>query len=413
MNQPTKQKPPPLKPRELTPLQPYRIGRLFGRRGTADKQLSEPEPPPTLKTAFLLIGAAAVAFICVVAAVQRALAPRAGPSSLAVVITAPKIVNQVQTPLSQDPVAIVLIIVALLTPLFCAYQVDAIKGVVQMNEENYLARPPGLQQEGDVPIEELNKAAKRANEWLERVGSRAGSLLCLLLSGVFAYLAYNGVVAGGFGLLRSWNATATSGERWGKMVYAGWWANPSHHLILAIALCVFGAYLFYFLMKQIALGMIFSGYAAKATRVNFGVIPNVEYNSDGLWGLRRLRNFMVWTYASTTAHFFATLGVFVVWLPFSQWTVGLAALVMVINCAVVFRPSLLAYRSVLYSKVSYVKRISASECLTSEEKQKYYDRIWNNPNLPFRTQSAVTAVTVYFLLPLALAVTSSLISRRA
>lgn len=413
MNQPTTvTDPPPLKPRQLTPLQPYRIGRLFGRRGSPDDQMSESEPPVTLKARFLLVGAAAVAFICIAAAAQQALAPQAAPSSLSVVITAPKTVNHVQTPLSQDPVAIVLIVVALLTPLFCAYQVDAIKGVVQMNEENYLARPRHLQQKDDVPIDKLNEAAKSANKWFERVGSRGISLLCLVLSAVFAYLIYSLVLAGGFGLLRSWNATTSSGIRWGEKVYAGWWANYTHHTILALALCAFGAYLFYFLIKQLALGAIFSSFAASATRVKFGVIPNVEYNSDGLWGLRRLRHFMIWTYTSTTAHFLATLGVFVVWLPFSQWTAGLAAVVMIINSVVVFRPSLLAYRSVLNAKVSYVKRVSESKCLTPEDKERYYDRIWNNPNLPFRTQSTVTAVTVYFLLPLALAVISGLISRQ-
>jgi len=64
------------------------------------------------------------------------------------------------------------------------------------------------------------------------------------------------------------------------------------------------------------------------------------------------------------------------------------------------------------SKVRYLKEIAACDKLKPEEKEKYYGRIWTNSNLPFRTRSTVTAVTVYVLLPLMLAFVSSLITRK-
>jgi hypothetical protein len=393
----------------LQSLQPQQIGRLFGRT-------SMPEPPtPGKKTTtraipFLAIALVSLIVISLLAISQNVMTAHAGPSALAVMISAPKTVNNVEMPLSQDPVAIVFILVALLTPIFCAYQVKAIQGIVQMNVDNFEARPEYLRKPEEVPISKLDERVEKANRAFCLVGSPIWSFLFLVLSALISYLIYALLLAKG--LLRSWNATSVPSTRWGKMVYAGWWANYQHHQVLAIALFALGTYLFYFLLKQLALGAIFAQYAAFASKSQFGIIPNMEYNSDGHWGLQRLRRFMQWTFASTTAHFIATLGVFIVWLRFSQLTVALAAFVMVANSVMVFQPSLLAYHSVLDSKLSYIKKIAQCDKLTREEKEKYCDRIWGNPNLPFRARSTTTAITLYLLLPLTLAYVSSLITRK-
>jgi hypothetical protein len=393
---------------DLDPLAPQLIGRLFGRESPRD------ESPHVVKSITPKIGFLAIGFVClavvlVVAISQNAMTAHAAPSALAVLLNAPKRVSSVEMPLSQDPVAIVFILVALLTPIFCAEQVEAIQGVVGMSQENYLARPPDLRGQ-EVPASELNERVATANQWFCLVGNPVLSFLSLVLSGLISYVIYARLLANG--LLRSWNATALPSDVWGRMVYTGWWANYQHHRFLAIALWALGTYLFYFLLKQLCLGAIFAWYATFARRIHFGIIPNMEYNSDGYWGLRLLRRFMQWTFVSTTAHFIATLGVFIVWLRFSQLTVALAAGVMLANSLVVFHPSLLAYRSVQDSKVRYLKEIAACDRLKPEEKEKYYNRIWANSNLPFRTRSTITAVTVYVLLPLMLAFVSSLITRK-
>ncbi|HLQ53099.1 MAG TPA: hypothetical protein VK162_02375 [Streptosporangiaceae bacterium] len=392
----------------LDPLEPQLIGRLFGRgspRGESPHVMKAITP----KVGFLAIGFVCLAAILVVAISQDALTAHAAPSALPVIFNAPKRVSSVEMPLSQDPVAIVFILVALLTPIFCAEQVEAIQGVVGMSKENYLARPPELRGQ-EVPVSDLNNRVETANKAFRLVGNWPLSVLFLTFSALISYIIYARLLANG--LLQSWNATAIPSDIWGRMVYAGWWANYQHHRFLAIALWALGTYLFYFLLKQLLLGAVFAWYATFARRKHFGIIPNMEYNSDGYWGLRLLRRFMQWTFASTIAHVITTLGVFIVWLRFSQLTVALAAGVMLASSLVVFHPSLLAYRSVQDSKVRYLKEIAACDKLKPEEKEKYYGRIWTNSNLPFRTRSTVTAVTVYVLLPLMLAFVSSLITRK-
>src|SRR6266852_3596016 len=373
----------------LDPLEPQLIGRLFGRgspRGESPHVMKAITP----KVGFLAIGFVCLAAILVVAISQDALTAHAAPSALPVIFNAPKRVSSVEMPLSQDPVAIVFILVALLTPIFCAEQVEAIQGVVGMSKENYLARPPELRGQ-EVPVSDLNNRVETANKAFRLVGNWPLSVLFLTFSALISYIIYARLLANG--LLQSW------------------YANYQHHRFLAIALWALGTYLFYFLLKQLLLGAVFAWYATFARRKHFGITPNMEYNSDGYWGLRLLRRFMQWTFASTIAHVITTLGVFIVWLRFSQLTVALAAGVMLASSLVVFHPSLLAYRSVQDSKVRYLKEIAACDKLKPEEKEKYYGRIWTNSNLPFRTRSTVTAVTVYVLLPLMLAFVSSLITR--
>lgn len=388
----------------LSTLQPELIGGLFGRPSSRLSRLGTPE------VRFFTIACAFSITFLVLTITQRVLTLHEGSSALGILISAPKHISHVQFPLSQDPVAIIFILVTLFTPLFCTKQVQAIQRVVQMNEENFNARPCYLQRQAP-PFRELNARIALLNKIFGFVGNPFFSLSLFALSGLISYVIYARLLAKG--LLQSWNATFVGNAGWATKVYAGWWANYGHHQWLAIALWALGAYLFYFLLKQLFLGALFANYAGyAANKLKFGIVPNMDFNSDGYWGLLALRRFMQWTYASTVAHFIATLGVFIVWLPFSQLTVALVVGVMLANTLVVFHPSSLAYHSILDSKISYVKNIAACERLTEEEKEKYYTRIWEIPNLPFRTRSTLTAATIYFLLPLALAIVSSLITRR-
>jgi hypothetical protein len=388
---------------QLDSLHPELIGGLFGRPSSRLSRLG------TSETRFLTIACVWSIVLLALAVIQHVLTLPKGSSAFGILITSPERIGQVQLPLSQDPVAIAFILVTFFTPIFCAKQVRAIKSVVQMNEDNFNSRPKALQVQ-DPPIRELNARIAAINRAFDIVGNPYCSFLLLLLSGFISYIIYVRLLAKG--LLKSWNATRVDSAAWATKVYTGWWANYGHHQLLAIVLWALGGYLFYFLLKQLTLGALFANYAGYATnKLKFGIVPNMDFNSDGYWGLLPLRRFMQWTYISTVAHFITTLGVFIVWLPFSQLTVTLAAAVMLANTVVVFHPSSLAYRSIIDAKSSYVKDIAACDTLASEEKEKYYTRIWEMPNLPFRTRSALTAVTAYFLLPLLLAVVSSFITR--
>lgn len=393
----------------LTSLEPRLIGRMFGRyMKTVPSTMLMKRPARVMP--FLFIAAASLGVLSLVAIAENVMTVHGAHSALAVLIHPPKSVKYVEMPLSQDPVAVIFILSTLLTPIFCAHQVNAIQGIVPMNVDNYLARPDALRSKNDVNVNALNERVQKSNKAFRRLGSRVNSVLILLLSALISYLIYAFLLTKG--LLGSWNATSVSGDQWEHMVYNGWWANYQHYPVLAIALVTLGTYLFYFLIKQLILGAIFARYAGYAAAHGFGIVPNMEYNSDGYWGLRRLRLFMQWTFASTITHFIATLAVFVVWLRFSELTVGLAVVVMIANTITVFQPSLRAHQSVLDSKLSYVKKINSHDDFSREEKEKYYERIWGAPNLPFRTRSTATAITIYFLLPLALAVVSSLITRK-
>src|SRR5216684_3969875 len=128
----------------LDPLEPQLIGRLFGRGSPRG------ESPHVMKAITPKVGFLAIGFVCLAAILVVAL--------------------------SQDPVAIVFILVALLTPIFCAEQVEAIQGVVGMSKENYLARPPELRGQ-EVPVSDLNNRVETANKAFRLVGNWPLSVL--------------------------------------------------------------------------------------------------------------------------------------------------------------------------------------------------------------------------------------------
>ncbi len=390
---------------QLGRLQPELIGVLFGRR-------SAPVPLTMIgdvraKFRFLAIAIAAPVVLLIASVHSKVLVGNGTITALSALAQPPRVITSVKMALIQDPVAITVVIAALFTPIICAEQVEAIREYIPMNLNNYLARPLVLRAQR-IEVARINSYIRRANRYFSAIGNRYVSLIFLAFGAGLSYLIYRVIRVDG--LLQSWNSTSLASRVWSQKVYDGWWANSDRHFLMALALCAISTYLFYFLQKQLLMGAVFAFFAHTMTKLEFGIVPNMDYNSDGYWGLRPLRRFMLWTFSATVTDFVATLGVFVVWLPFTQWTVALAAGVMLANTVVVFYPSWLAYRSSVSSKVRYAAEIAASNVLFQEEKDKYFDRIWSNPHLPFRLRNAITGVTLYFLIPLVLAVVSALLT---
>jgi hypothetical protein len=380
----------------LVALRPELVGVMFGR---------SPRRLPAFtrvggRVRFVALGIAVGLFVVTLASIQGALtAPGGTPSAIGVLAEPRRAVDAVALPLSQDPVALLVIAVAILTPVFCAAQIDAIRDYVPTNERNLGRRARLLYRN------RIDRLVAVTNNRFARLGGRFATAGFLIVSVAGSCALYAGLVQ--YGLFSSWNATRMPNDTWSAKVYDGWWANGDHHPALAVALIAIGAYLFYFLAKQLVLGFIFAGFARRAARLGFRTTPELTMNVDGFWGLRPLRRLMQWTYASTLAHFLATLGVFVVWLPFSQWTMLLAIGVMTANSAFVFSPSALAHRSVLAAKTVYINELVVDARLGGEQKYELADRVWQIPNLPFRARSTLTAATVYFLVPLCLAFVSA------
>jgi len=401
--------------RTLDSLEPQLIGGIFGRSPSAGgilgpspsairssfpgKFLATLQPKPRIA---LLALAGLLAFL-VLAGLDGALNGKAGiPTAVALLIHPVKAPAQVGLLLLQDPVGLVVLVMVLATPVFCVHQVTYIADFVAMNEVNIGYRM------ADLNIEKINAETAKANQHFKRVGNRAMSVSVLLFSAIASFVL--DVVIGKLGLLASWNTSSLPRKVWAKEVYAGWWANPTQHFALAVALWLLGVYFFYFLDKQLAMGFIFARYVRSILQFDFGVAPNMRHNTDGYWGLRSLRYFMQWTYCSTLGHFVVTLGVFLVWLPFNQWTALVEVAVMCINFVVVIYPSVLALRGSVREKMLFVKRVIASNRPRAEQNSTI-ENVWATPNLPFHIRSTLTAGTIYLLAPLLLALVSSLLTR--
>jgi hypothetical protein len=381
--------------------EPQLIGGIFGRSPSVIQSsfLGKLQPKPLIS---LMALAGLLAFLAL-AGLDGALEGKSGvPAAVALLIHPAKSPTQVGLLLLQDPVGLVVLVMVLATPVFCVHQVAYIAGFVAMNEDNISYRMAKL------PIDSINTETAKANRQYERVGSRTMSIGMVLFSAIASFGL--DVIIGKLGLLASWNTSSLQRKVWAKEVYAGWWANPVHHFALAFALWLLGIYFFYFLDKQLAMGFIFARYVRSILQFDFGVTPNMRHNTDGYWGLRPLRYFMQWTYCSTLGHFIVTLGVFLVWLPFNQWTALVEVAVMCINFIVVIYPSILALRGSVREKMLFVKQVIASKRPRSEQNLTI-DNVWATPNLPFHIRSTLTASTLYLLVPLLLALVSSLLTR--
>ncbi|MCA1604015.1 MAG: hypothetical protein LC775_00680, partial [Acidobacteria bacterium] len=310
--------------------------------------------------------------------------------------------NQVSLPLLFDPVGVVVLLTALATPLFCAPQVAAISVFNQMIEANIGYRISSLK------VANINALVKKVNRAFSILGTRSVSLAIMLLS-IFSSCEFYKFIQKD-GLLQSWNPSSLADSQWRTLVYGGWWANADTHTAFAALLVLAGAYTLYHVTKQLTMGMIFSVYGRRALTKGFGVAPNLKLNTDGYHGLRKLRYFMQWTYAATLLYFLMAIGILVVWLPFGQLTVFLVSLIMATNVLTVFYPTWLAANGSLLEKKSYIKHLSERADLSDKELDELVDRVWTTPHLPFRLRGTLSAVTLYLLIPILLAVVSALLN---
>jgi hypothetical protein len=350
---------------------------------------------------FLLILMALFIAIFGLAAVDGAMV--AGPgtrSALALVFGGSGQINHLSLPLLADPVGWVVLIVTLATPLFYSMQIEGIAAFVGMNERNLTHHAAARLQKADI-----NRCVGNANERFERIGSRTGSAVILILTGVITATLYWQLTQSG--ILGSWNFTNATNDKWRGAVLAGWWANGHAHPVMAAVLIALGWYMFYFLAKQLLMGAVFAAWAKQVIAYGFGVTPNLRYNSDGYAGLRPLRRFMQWTYGSSLAHFLITLAVFAVWLPLTPITFFICIAIMITNAGVVIYPSTIAHAGALVTKTDYANDVEDDASLDADTKRKAVAEIWATNGLPFRLRATLTAVSLYVLAPLALAVVSA------
>lgn len=294
-------------------------------------------------------------------------------------------------PLLQDPAGLIVLAVVLITPVFCCQQVRAIADFVPMNERN-----GGAARLTPEQVDRLNLLADRTNRFFETLGRRrvSGAIALTMALGVGSLYGF----VNAHGLMESWNPTVLPDRIWRSEVYNGWWANRQTHPELAAALCAAGTYAFYFLAKQLVMGVVFTAYLYRSKALGFGVTPNMDLDSDGFQGLRTLRQFMLWTYGSALAHMIGLLVLFTVWLPAEAWMVFIVLGVMVLDMVVIVYPSSIGYHYALAVKQDHVQALSRSD-LSREEREAAIAKVWSVPVLPVGTRKAMTGITLYLLAP--------------
>lgn len=394
----------------LIPLRPEKISGLLGRwpakaatgKGSAPEAfiLKRIEP----RTRFVLIALAAAAIFLCLAYFGHGLTNPAGVrTTIGLIINPAPRPARVSLPLLQDPVGLIAIAMTLLTPILFADQVRAIQVFNESNEANISYRADLLDRD------KINQEVRRTNENFSTIGHGGVSIGIFVVSAVLSLLI--NFLIRNWGLFPSWNRTGLSTDVWRHRVYAGWWANFDSHRILAVTLWLLGCYFFYLIIKQVAMGAFFAAYVHRIRRWKFGVLPNMSANTDGFWGLRPMRRFMQSTYSSALGHTIMILGILVVWLPFNAFTVFMLALFISVNALVVVYPSVVGHAGAYDEKERFSQYVLADAQKPAKGKAAQIEKVWDRPTLPFRARSALTAMTVYFLFPLLLAVVSSLLGR--
>lgn len=381
----------------LDPLEPELISGLLGRwHGSSFLARTKP------RTRFLLIGLAAAALVVILAFIDKGLTnPKGVRPAIGLIINPARSPARVSLALLQDPVGLIAIVVPLLTPILFAVQVTAIQQFNPANERNITYRA------GSLKYEKINQQVKKTNERFRRIGSGPGSFLVLLPSAAFSGLV--SYLINRWGLFPSWNKTKLTNTAWQNRVYAGWWANPHSHLVLAIALGSLGCYFFYVVIKQVYMGVCFAIYLVQVVDYDFGLCANLSANTDGFWGMLPARRFMQATYSSALGHTIMVVGILVVWLPFNAFTVYVLALLLAINILVVIYPSVVGYAAAYREKTCFVDHILGGHAAPTAEDTALIERVWEMRTLPFRIGSGLTAITIYLLFPLLLAAASRLL----
>ena len=185
-----------------------------------------------------------------------------------------------------------------------------------------------------------------------------------------------------------------------KSVLGGWWANPSTHGWGFAILIGIGTYLWYFVLKQWAMGFVFLTFVRRTFAAGFGVVEDMELNSDGHYGLRYLRRFMQWTYISTVSHLLVYGLVFWLWFQIGGLSIGVGLLLSIIALLIVVLPSSSAYNGVIRSRRAYISKNRST--MTPD----VVEALWKRPVLPFRIRDSVFALAIYLLFPLTLSLLS-------
>lgn len=382
----------------IEPLRPEAMAGTYGRQGSLVARLV---PKLAVKTRIVVVMLAFVAFVLVWCAIDGTLLPTADRPWALGLYPAPQDVERVSLPILIDPVGLLLLVAAVAAPFFCYKQVDAIRAFNPMNERNMAYRLHSLD------LAAINGYADRANRLFTLVGSRWVSAGIFVVSAVSVVLLYAEVNRNG--VLTDWNPSNLSTTEWRTMVRDGWWANWADHTVGALALIGLGIYLLYFAFKQLAMGAIFAYFVSRSLKKRYGVAPDLTANLDGYHGLRPLRYFMQWTYVATLTDFVTVLGLVLVWLPFNQLSVFLTLAVMTTNVFFVLYPTVKAVGGSIVEKKAFVAHIQSQPGLTAEQKKAEIDRVWTVPHLPFRLRSTLSVLTVYLLLPVILALVSTIL----
>ncbi|MFG1807499.1 hypothetical protein [Streptomyces sp. NPDC049040] len=362
--------------------------------------------PYTAKTKFLLISLAASVTLLGLAEAGGALVSPAGADRQWAWnhhLVDNREPSRISLALFQDPAGLIVLAVVLVTPIFCCQQVRAIADFVSMNERNGAAERLTPRQ-----IVQLDRLVDRTNTWFAALGRRdiSGAVAVAMAAGAAGLYAF----VNNHGLMQTWNVTALPDPVWRSEVYAGWWANLHTHPELALALCAIGTYAFYFLAKQLAVGVIFAVYLKRSSALGFGVTPNMNFDSDGFSGLRTLRQFMLWTYGSALSHMAGLLVLFTVWLPAAPWMLLAVVGVMVLDMLVIVYPSSIGYHFALAVKQNHVKGLYES-ARPPAERDAEIAKVWSSPVLPVATRRAMTGITLYLLVPALLSLVPGLYAR--
>jgi hypothetical protein len=406
----------------IPPLGLYNIRRPFGGKGVladaippelqtnvrrpaqlAPGDTDDDDAPPTI-TNFVMFACVAWFGIWLAALMDSVLVhPHHTPAAIPQLFDAPAKVGPVSLALFEDPVAWIVIFVTLATPRFCAAQVKAISNFIPMLLRNYKAmyerpgNPTSLT--GDEHFykhDRMKRCVKRANDQFEWIGRRGISFVIFLAAAATSAGLYRWLTQDG--LLGSWRPAGLDAVTWRRAVYDGWWANWHGHRLLALMLIALGCYMFYFLYKQLLMGLVFTLFAQAAERAGLQLVPDVRTNVDGYWGMRPLRQFMLWTYGSSLAHFVITLGVLVIWLPVGGNTILACAVIFLTNITVVIYPSVIAQRIIVKSKVAVIRH-ARRVSLDANQTTEISDKMWASGNLPFGARNTLTGVTIYLLFP--------------
>lgn len=382
----------------IEPLTPQAMAATYGRPGSVVARLV---PTLGIKTRIVIAMLAFLAFVLVWCAIDGTLLPAPDAPWALGLYAAPQDVERVSLPLLIDPVGLMLVVAAVAAPFFSLKQVEAIKAFNPMNERNMAYRLHSLD------LGTINAYAARSNRLFRLVGTRWVSLGLFAVATACVVLLYREVDRNG--VLPDWNPTNLSTTEWRTRVHDGWWANWETHTVGAFVLMALGVYLLYFVFKQLAMGAIFAHFVSRSLKLRYGVAPDLTMNRDGYHGLRPLRYFMQWTYVATLTDFVMILGLVLVWLPFNQLSVFLTLTVMTTNVFFVLYPTVKAVGGSIVEKNAYVAYIQSQPGLTAEQKSTEVERVWSVPHLPFRLRSTLSVLTVYLLLPIVLALVSTIL----